>query len=125
MNKHIFFTVEPYYYINQNQFIDNINREGPLNADADVFNVLNDNAYYNQQILFNLDGSFDLKLSGEQFMLGDEFLIAPVMNKGENKVRLYLPQGSWVHLWTENNYVLDQSGKYIIINAPIGPGQLK
>ena len=49
LNKHIFFTVEPYYYINQNQFIDNINREGPLNADADVFNVLNDKRYYNKQ----------------------------------------------------------------------------
>ncbi len=31
-----------------------------------IFNVLNNNAYYNQQILFNIDGSFDLKLSGEE-----------------------------------------------------------
>jgi len=31
-----------------------------------LFNVLNNNAYYNQQILFNIDGSFDLKLSGKE-----------------------------------------------------------
>ena len=61
-----------------------------------------------------------LKLSGEQFMLGDELLIAPVMNKGENEVNLYLPKGSWVHLWTEKNYDMNQGGNYITVNAPIG-----
>ena len=31
-----------------------------------IYNVLQNNAYYNQQILFNADGHFDLTLSGEQ-----------------------------------------------------------
>ena len=31
-----------------------------------LYNVLNGNAYYNQQILFEPDGNFDLEISGEQ-----------------------------------------------------------
>jgi len=31
-----------------------------------LFNVLNNNAYYNQQILFGSDGNFNMELSGEQ-----------------------------------------------------------
>ena len=42
-----------------------ITRSEMLSANI-LFNVLNNNAYYNQQILFNVDGHFDLKLSGEQ-----------------------------------------------------------
>ncbi len=42
-----------------------ITRSEMLSANI-LFNVLNNNAYYNQQILFNVDGNFDLKLSGEQ-----------------------------------------------------------
>ena len=31
-----------------------------------IYNILNNNAYYNQQILFSADGNFDLTLSGEE-----------------------------------------------------------
>ena len=48
-NNFIFLSIEPYYSINQNQSVTNIVRDGPLNANADVFNVLNDNRYFSNQ----------------------------------------------------------------------------
>ncbi len=48
-------------------FVDaaKITRAEMLSANG-IYNILNNNAYYNQQILFNTDGHFDLTLSGEQ-----------------------------------------------------------
>ena len=42
-----------------------ITRAEMLSANI-LFNVLNNNAYYNQQILFESDGNFNLDISGEQ-----------------------------------------------------------
>lgn len=42
-----------------------ITRAEMLSANS-IYNILNNDAYYNQQILFNTDGNFDLTLSGEQ-----------------------------------------------------------
>ncbi len=33
---------------------------------------------------------------GEQYMFGDEILFAPIVNRGQTKKRVYLPQGEWV-----------------------------
>lgn len=48
-------------------FVDaaKITRAEMLSANS-IYNILNNNAYYNQQILFSTDGNFDLTLSGEQ-----------------------------------------------------------
>jgi len=43
-----------------------------------------------------------LKLSCQQFMVGDVFMVAPVLDPGTDRVRVYLPRGRWVHLWTGN-----------------------
>ncbi|MDJ0735963.1 MAG: alpha-glucosidase [Nostocaceae cyanobacterium] len=50
-----------------------------------------------------------------QFMLGSEFLIAPVLKQGANSVDVYLPAGEWIHLWSGNKY---SQGKYKI-DAPL------
>ncbi len=42
---------------------------------------------------------YDLKY---QFMIGDQFMIAPVLDPGTSSVNIYLPMGDWVNLWTEN-----------------------
>ena len=39
-------------------------------------------------------------LSYQQFMLGSEFMIAPVTEEGETQTDIYLPAGNWVNLWT-------------------------
>jgi len=42
-----------------------ITRAEMLSANS-IYNILNNNAYYNQQILFSADGNFDLTLSGKE-----------------------------------------------------------
>ena len=48
-------------------FVDaaKITRAEMLSANS-IYNILNNNAYYNQQILFSNNGNFDLTLSGEE-----------------------------------------------------------
>lgn len=54
-----------------------------------------------------------------QFMYGSEFMVAPVLDGGRSSVKLYLPKGSWVNLWTGETLV-NTTGKWITANAPIG-----
>ena len=58
-----------------------------------------------------------------QWMLGSEFIVAPVTNKYDSYVRLYLPAGHWVNAWTNEIKGNDQAGDWYDIDAPIGkPG---
>merc|ERR1712129_376484 len=36
----------------------------------------------------------------QQFFLGDDLLIAPVLVAGASEVEAYLPEGLWVHFWS-------------------------
>ncbi|WP_297633295.1 glycoside hydrolase family 31 protein [uncultured Clostridium sp.] len=40
----------------------------------------------------------------EQFMVGDNLMIAPVMNEGEREKYVYLPKGNWYNYFTEEMY---------------------
>jgi alpha-glucosidase len=60
------------------------------------------------------------KITYQEFMLGADFLIAPVTEEGADSVTAYLPKGDWVHLWSGKSY---PGGQYITVPAPIGqPG---
>ena len=61
----------------------------------------------------------------DQFLLGDEILVAPIENKCWTSPwcpydkELYLPPGPWVHLWTGDVYG-DFDGEWVTVGAPIG-----
>jgi alpha-glucosidase (family GH31 glycosyl hydrolase) len=55
-----------------------------------------------------------------QYMVGPEFMVAPVLDPGADAVQVYLPAGEWVHLWTGNRYGSPQSGVHEVVPAPIG-----
>ena len=60
------------------------------------------------------------KITHQQFMLGPDFMIAPVTEEGATKITIYLPAGEWVHVWSGETY---QGGQYVTVPAPIGhPG---
>jgi alpha-glucosidase len=59
-------------------------------------------------------------ISYQQFMVGSEFMVAPVLDEGQTKARLYLPAGEWVHLWSGQRYGNINKGVYIEVNAPLG-----
>jgi len=63
------------------------------------------------------------KLTYEEYMLGSDLLVAPVLDPGRDSVRVYLPAGTWVHLWSGRVYSSPYKGVWVTIPAPIGePG---
>lgn len=50
------------------------------------------------------------------YMLGGDILVAPVVKPDENMRSLWLPRGSWVHLWTGEEY----GGGEVSVSAPAG-----
>lgn len=52
-----------------------------------------------------------------QFFLGNDLLVAPVVESGEIVQEVYLPRGRWLHLWTGTTY---DGYRKIQVPAPIG-----
>ncbi len=52
----------------------------------------------------------------DEFMVGDNLLISPVVTQGVNKKLVYLPEGSWVDYETGETH---EGGQYFIKDAPI------
>ncbi|CAN5857153.1 alpha-glucosidase [soil metagenome] len=55
-----------------------------------------------------------------QFMVGPEFMVAPVLDPDTDTVEVYLPAGSWLHLWTGTKYGSPERGVHETVPAPIG-----
>ncbi|MGA4622768.1 alpha-glucosidase [Citrobacter meridianamericanus] len=51
-----------------------------------------------------------------QYLLGQDLLVAPVHEQGRTDWTLYLPEDSWVNVWTGETY----QGGEITVDAPIG-----
>jgi alpha-glucosidase (family GH31 glycosyl hydrolase) len=57
-----------------------------------------------------------------EFMFGDDFLVAPVVAEGAEDKTVYFPLcgdegGTWVHLWTQDTYACGDEQK---VEAPVG-----
>jgi alpha-glucosidase len=60
-----------------------------------------------------------VRLLDYQFMVGADFMVAPVLDPETASVDVYLPKGAWTHLFTGEVYRHTQ-GKSITVAAPIG-----
>ena len=58
-----------------------------------------------------------------QWMLGEDFMVAPVLYKNKATVDVYLPEGKWVHLWTQKVYESKTAPGEWIKNVPAPMGQ--
>lgn len=56
----------------------------------------------------------------DEFMLGSELLVAPVLTPGSRSRRLYLPAGQWIHLWSQKKWGEAQQGRWVQVDAPLG-----
>ncbi|KAK3004302.1 hypothetical protein RJ639_018664 [Escallonia herrerae] len=60
-------------------------------------------------------------LTYEQFLVGSEILVVPVLDKGKKDVKAYFPVGescAWKHIWTQKLYT--RQGSEALVEAPIG-----
>lgn len=60
-------------------------------------------------------------MNHDQFLVGTEILVVPVLDKGKKKVRSYFPVSeinAWQHIWTGKLFTRQDSDVWI--DAPIG-----
>ena len=55
--------------------------------------------------------------SGDQFLLGEDLLVAPVLQPGAVARCVYLPRGEWVSFW--NRRERHHGGQHIVARAPL------
>jgi alpha-glucosidase len=55
-----------------------------------------------------------------QWLLGPEFLVAPVVDPGQTMRRVYFPKGEWVHVWSGDLYGNSSAGVWATVPAPLG-----
>jgi alpha-glucosidase len=53
----------------------------------------------------------------EQFMLGDQLLVAPVVKKGAVSRNLYLPEGKWINY--NDKRTIYAGGSFVTVDAPL------
>lgn len=53
----------------------------------------------------------------EQFMLSEDIMVAPVIRRGWQAVKLYLPEGAWGHWWSHERHV---GPCWLVVPAPLG-----
>ncbi len=52
-----------------------------------------------------------------QFFLGDDLLVAPVIEAGDTKKEVYLTAGQWEHIWTGEKF---NGPSWVEVKAPLG-----
>lgn len=55
-------------------------------------------------------------LCAYEYLYGRDLLVAPVVKKGIKRQRVWLPEDTWVHLWTGKLY----QGGYAVVDASLG-----
>ena len=60
------------------------------------------------------------ELSYQEFLVGPDILIAPVLDPGMVRQRLYLPAGNWIHAWSGKAYRSPFEGQWVTVDAPMG-----
>jgi alpha-glucosidase len=56
----------------------------------------------------------------DEYLLGADILVAPIVDKGARNRSVYLPAGSWVHVWSGKTYGTADRGQTVKIEAPLG-----
>ena len=51
-----------------------------------------------------------------EFLFGEDLLVAPVVTEGETQRKVYFPKGAWIDFWTEKIYA---GPKTITVDAPL------
>lgn len=67
-------------------------------------------------LVLNYDQDPTVRTMNDEYMVGDELLVAPVVQEGQNTRAVYLPAGEWIDFWNGVEYAGRRS---ILVEAPI------
>ena len=67
-------------------------------------------------LVLNYDQDPVVRTMNDEYMVGDELLVAPVIQEGQNTRAVYLPAGEWIDFWNGVEYAGKRS---ILVEAPI------
>ena len=56
----------------------------------------------------------------DEYLLGEDLLVAPVMKEGAINRLVHLPPGTWIHLWSGRQYIADKNSASERVEAPLG-----
>lgn len=71
--------------------------------------------------MLNYPDNHRARTEHSEFMLGEDLLMAPVFNGEATKRNVYLPEGTWVQIYTQNEYTADFRGLELMdFDAPVG-----
>ena len=67
-------------------------------------------------LVLNYDQDPTVRTMNDEYMVGDELLVAPVVQESQNTLAVYLPAGEWIDFWNGVEYAGRRS---ILVEAPI------
>lgn len=56
----------------------------------------------------------------DQWLLGSDILVAPVVNEAARMVAVYFPKGKWRQIWSGEEYGNESTGEWEFVDAPLG-----
>lgn len=56
----------------------------------------------------------------DEFLLGSDFLVAPILNPHVHVRKVYLPEGNWNSVFSQEKWSVGPSGAWVHVLAPIG-----
>lgn len=67
-------------------------------------------------LFFHYEGDIEARDVQDEYLLGRDILVAPVLEEGAKERKLYLPEDEWVHIWSGKNYGKGE----LSVEAPLG-----
>lgn len=56
----------------------------------------------------------------DQYLYGDDFLVAPVTKKDQKKRKVFFPPGTWKSIWNDSETITSKNGTRTSVSAPLG-----
>ncbi|MCC6545960.1 DUF4968 domain-containing protein [Candidatus Sumerlaeota bacterium] len=71
----------------------------------------------NRPLVFDYPKDAAVVSIGDQFLLGGDLLVAPILEPGKDHRAVYLPAGIWYDFWSNSRH---EGGKWILAAGPFG-----
>lgn len=67
-------------------------------------------------LVLNYDNDPRVRDLNDEFMVGENILVAPIVERSQTKRLVYLPAGEWIDFWNNRQYAGNQD---IVVDAPL------